>query len=193
MRGFPQHILAPEDELYRIHRAANGPWYFRNDGSFRFDLIGNPRHGTCYFAEHPLGAFVETLQSFRAVPIPREELDDRKLFKVKFDHTLSIADVTKNAAGSFQLDASISAGAPSDYQPSQEFANRAYAAGFAGVRFRVRHDLEQELIGIALFGPLGDPADAVPMGTSTEIPQSLVQAACSEIGFMVRGPLLEPV
>jgi RES domain len=193
MRGFPQHDVAPGSLLWRIHGAEREPWFFRNDGLFRFDLLGNPDHGTCYFAEQPLGAFVETLQNFRTVPLPRSELDERRLFKLELANALSLADLTHNRAGSFEVDASLAAGPGHDYGPSQDFAAQAYRSGFAGIRYRVRHDLEQHLLGVALFGPLGSHAgDALMVpGISEEIPETVVEEACG-IGFRVRGPLLEP-
>jgi RES domain len=193
MRGFPQCTIVPDTTLWRIHRARHDVWYFRNDGVFRFDLVGNPQHGTCYFAEDPLGAFVETLQNFRGIPLPRIELVARKLFSVEFRLALTLADLTDNAAANFDLDASIFAGSPEDYSASQEFARDAYDAGFAGVRYRVRHDMRQDLIGVALFGPLGAHSGAaLPPGTDEDIPESVVASACTDIGFRVRGPLLEP-
>jgi hypothetical protein len=194
MEGFPQHTVAPGSELWRIHRAGKSPWFFRNDGRFRFDLVGNAQYGTCYFAEKPLGAFVETLQGFRAVPVPRPELTERRLLKLELEHALSLADTTSNSAARFGLDASIAAGSPDDYSRSQKFAQRAYEAGFAGVRYRVRNDLEQTLVGVALFGPVGSHEAIPPMppGVSEDIPESVVNEACEALDFRVRGPLLEP-
>jgi RES domain-containing protein len=190
--GFPRHLIAPDSHLYRIHRDGNGPWYFNNDGDFRFDLGRASGHGTCYLAENPLGAFVETLQGFRRVPIPRPELEARRLFTVEFADTLCVADLTTNEAGSFGVDNSISSGKADDYGPSQKLARELFANGFAGVRYWVRNDLAQNEKGVALFGPAGVPDVPMPVGTSEEIPQSLVHAACETLHFMVRGPLLEP-
>jgi RES domain len=195
MEGFPQYTLAPGDELWRIHKEGMSPWFFRNNGRFRFDLVENPAYGTCYFAEEPLGAFVETLQGFRTVPMPRVELVQRRLFHLEVSYPLTLADTTHNAAARFGIDGSIAAGAAGHYGRSQAFAKRALDAGFAGVRYRVRNDMTQNLLGIALFGPLGshEPIPPMPAGVSDAIPESLVSEACQTLQFRVRGPLLEPV
>jgi RES domain-containing protein len=194
VQGFPQWTIPPGTPLYRIHRAVNGVWFFGNADDYRFDLTGSPSHGTCYFAEEPLGAFVETLQSFRGTALPRPELAARRMFTVAFDQPLTLADVTHNDAGSFGLDASIFAGTADRYDAGQAFALRAFASGYAGVRYRVRHDMSQDLLGVALFGPAGSHIDAdMPTGTDEDIPESVINDACIDIGFRVRGPLLEPV
>lgn len=195
IRNFPRLTIPPGSELWRIHRVGLDPWYFRNDGLFRFDLVGNPVHGTCYLAADPLGAFAETLQNFRAIPIPRAELAERRLFRANISHALSLADLTHNDASAFEIDASISAGSPEDYKSSQELAAALYRVGFAGIRYRVRNDLEQDLIGVALFGPVGAQKAVAPMpaGVSTPIPEKVVSDACDRLNFRVRGPLLESI
>jgi hypothetical protein len=194
MLGFPQWTIPPGTSLYRIHREGNGVWFFGNADEYRFDLRGEPTHGTCYFAEAPLGAFVETLQNFRGVAVPRAEIAGRRLFTMAFTQPLTLADLTHNKAADFGLDASIFAGAADDYHQSQDFALRAFANGYAGIRYRVRHDMKQDLIGVALFGPAGPQLDAdMPDGSDDEIPESVISDACIDVGFRVRGPLLEPL
>jgi hypothetical protein len=192
MRGFPQYVISPGAQLWRIHGSRHGPWYFRSDGLFRFDLIGRQAVGTCYFAEDPLGAFVETLQSFRTVAVPRAELDSRVLFAYCVEHAVVVADVTHPEAARYGLDASISASTPRDYGASQAFALKAFDAGFAGVRYSVRHDPGQQLKGIALFGPDGAQPDDLLTGTSGKLDETLVARACAEASFRTPGPLLDP-
>lgn len=192
MQGFPQYVVAPGRALFRIHGSRFGPWYFRSDGLFRFDLIDRPGWGTCYFAEDPLGAFVEVLQGFRNVSLPRAELQARALYRYAVEHTLVLADVTQQAAGRFGLDISISGGSPAGYDASQSFARDAFDAGFAGIRYRVRHDLEQKLTGIALFGPDGAQPNDLLTGDVTELDEHLMARACDCASFRTRGPLLDP-
>jgi hypothetical protein len=191
VQGFPQYITGPGASLWRIHGSSFGPWFFRNDGLFRFDLTGRPGWGTCYFAEAPLGAFVETLQGFRTVPLPRRELAARRLFQYHVKHALVFADVTGNDAARFGLDASIAGSSPGDYDASQRFASDAFDEGFSGVRYRVRHDLRQTSIGIALFGPQGAQPDDLLEGEDDEIEEALVAEACREAAFRTPGPLLD--
>jgi hypothetical protein len=192
MAGFPQHVIGPGHTLWRIHGSTHGPWFFRDDGLFRFDLRGRPGWGTCYFAEDPLGAFVETLQNFRTVPLPRAELVNRKVYAYDVGHALVLADVTTNQAGGFGVDASASASSGGYYAGSQALAVGFFDAGFAGIRYRVRHDLSQDLIGIALFGPAGPQPDNLLDGQDHDIGEALVTRACKETYFRTQGPLLDP-
>lgn len=192
MNNFPQYVVGHGSLLYRIHRASNGPWYFRDDGLFRFDLTDRAGYGTCYFADSPLGAFVETLQSFRNVSLPRSEIAGRRLFGVRVDYAFVLADLTDNAAGRYGLDAAIGASTAGDYARSQSFATAAFDAGFAGVRYLVRNDLEQQLVGVALFGPVGAHTDDLLPGEDEAIGEDLVANACRDLYFRTRGPLLDP-
>lgn len=194
MAGFPQYALRPDHVLWRIHSTAWGPWHFRTDGRFRFDLVGNTEHGTCYFSDAALGAFVEAFQSFRGAKLSRAEIDARRLFSVTFGATLTLADTTVGAGAHFGLDGAIGASSSGDYARSQEFARDAYEAGFSGVRYRVRNDLEQMLYGIALFGPLTSRSTGtLPSGTSDRVSEEVIADACQSHGFRVSGPLLDPL
>lgn len=192
LTGFPQHVVRPGATLYRIHGNKFGPWFFRTDGNFRFDLVDSAGWGTCYFAEDPVGAFVEALQGFRAVTLPRGELTARRLFEYRVRHALVLADVTTQVAASWGFDASISASTPLDYDASQRFAAQAYRAGFAGIRYRTRHDIEQDHHSVALFGPAGPQPDDLLEGTASNLDEPLLARACEEMFFRARGPLLDP-
>ena len=192
LRGFPQHVVMPGAKLWRIHSARLGPWFFRSDGTYRFDLVGRSGWGTCYFAEDPLGAFVETLQGFTTVVLPRAELSARSLFAYEVEHALVVADVTQPPAARYGVDASIGGSSTGDYIASQGLAMDVFEAGFAGVRYFVRHDLEQRLTGIALFGPEGAQPDDLLAGSGSPIDESLLARACQEAVFRSQGPLLDP-
>jgi hypothetical protein len=58
---FPRRTLDRSREIYRIHRADHGPWWFSSDGSGRFDPVGTAT-GACYLAERRLGAWVEVFR-----------------------------------------------------------------------------------------------------------------------------------
>lgn len=74
-------------------------------------------------------------------------------------------DLTDRRALAAGVTAALTAGA--DYVESHDLAGRAHAVA-AGVRWRLRHDLAQELIGVGLFGPIGPRSDAHFAGTITE-------------------------
>jgi hypothetical protein len=103
-----------------------------------------------------------------------------------------LADVTEEMAARYGIDASIGASTPADYNASQEFAEKCFDAGFAGVRYLVRHDPRQDLWGVALFGPDGAQPDDLLPGADEELDEMLVGRACDVAKFRTRGPLLDP-
>jgi hypothetical protein len=59
-------------------------------------------------------------------------------------------------------------------------------AGFAGIRYWVRHDPAQKLHGVALFGPAGatsGPQDA--RGISEAIPEELIEQGRARFGYRI--------
>jgi RES domain-containing protein len=133
--------------IHRIHAVDRSPWWFSADGSGRFDPVGTGM-GTCYLAERPLGAWVEVFR--KTMLLPEAEVRHRSLLSVQIGRDLRLADLTSRRALAFGVTASL--GADQDYEPSQAFAVRAVQQGFAGLRYLIRHDPAQKLLGIALFG-----------------------------------------
>lgn len=180
LERFPQHTLRGDRTIYRVHHAINGPWWFSSDGSGRFDPVGTGQ-GACYFAERRLGAWVEIFR--KSMLLTEEAVARRGLFSVALGGATRLADLTSRRALGFGVTASL--GADEDYGPSQEFAAQAVQAGFAGIRYLVRHDPAQRLYGIALFDrPAGGERDW-PAGRTTEIPPGLIAAARAEFGYRV--------
>ena len=178
---FPRRALRGDAELYRIHHRARGPWWFSSDGAGRFDPIGTGL-GACYLAAAPLGAWVEVFREQMQLSEPA--VSDRALFTVTLGTDLRLADLTSRRALQFGVTASL--GADEDYTGSHEFAARAAEAGFAGVRYFVRHDPAQKLYGVSLFG---DPASTAgpPQATAADapIPQALVEEAQARFGYRI--------
>jgi hypothetical protein len=175
LKRFPQRTLRADREIYRIHRlhrlSGNTGWWFSFDGSGRFDPVGTGQ-GSCYFAERPLGAWVE--------------VSDRWLMSVRVGRDLRLADLTSRRALQFGVTASL--GANEQYDASQAFAADALGAGFAGIRYLVRHDLAQRLYGIALFGQAGEQPDndrAEALILDQPIPDELIAEARRRFGYRV--------
>ena len=182
--GFPSFTIPSGTRLYRIHRANNPPWWFSSDGSGRFDPVGVPGLGACYLAEQELGAWVEVFRT--AAVIAESDVHSRRLCSPALSHDVTLADATSRMALGFGVTASLGAG--QNYEPSHEFAAAAADEGFAGVRYLLRHDPSQSLIGVALFGPAGAAAldDAAwPAQPDVEIPLELVEAAADAFGYRV--------
>ena len=180
---FPRRTLRGDRELYRIHRAIKGAWWFSEDGSGRFDPVGSGK-GACYLGEKPLGAWVEV---FRKQMVWSEQaVDERALQTVELGRDLKLATLTSPRALEFGVTATLGAG--DDYDQSQGFARRALAAGFDGIRYLVRHDPRQQLYGVALFGDPGAPAPAAglwPPGVSEPIPADVRAEATRLFGYKI--------
>jgi len=181
LRRFPQRTLRGDRQIHRIHRADTSGWWFSTDGSGRFDPVGAGK-GACYFAEEPLGAWVEV---FRRQMLLRDvALDERALLSVALGHDVRLADLTSRRALQFGITASL--GADPDYSSGQAFAVEALRAGFGGIRYFVRHDPAQKLFGIALFGDAGLTAEPVEaQSVSGPIPDELVDQARGRFGYRI--------
>ena len=159
---FPRRTLRGDRTIYRIHRSANGAWWFSSDGTGRFDPVGTGK-GACYLAEQPLGAWIE-------------------VFSVAIGRDLRLANLASRRALEFGVTATLGAG--EDYTQSQAFAAQAVDAGFDGIRHLVRHDPSQHLYGIALFGAPGADPDW-PGGDDGPIEVELAADARAAFGYRV--------
>jgi hypothetical protein len=181
LRRFPQRTVRGDRQIYRIHRADTSGWWFSADGSGRFDPVDGGK-GACYFAEEPLGAWIEV---FRRQMLLRDvAIADRALLSAALGREVRLADLTSRRALQFGVTASL--GADPDYNSSQAFAVDAVKAGFAGIRYFVRHDPSQKLYGIALFGEPGSSAEPTASRTSSSpIPDELVDQARARFGCRI--------
>lgn len=181
LEGFPAYVLPVGASLYRAHRAHRSPWWSSSDGSGRFDLPLPA--GTCYMAEEPLAALLETARGLTL--LSEEFLAGRRLFSVSLPAPFRLADLTAPAAYGFGVTAELSA--TTDYTAPRAWAQALRRAGFDGIRYHVRHDPRSMLTGTALFGRAGRAKNA-PRGRSHELPAHLLLAA-APFGIRVAGPL----
>jgi hypothetical protein len=169
--------------LHRIHRRDKGPWWFSHDGSGRFDLC-SPTNGTCYLALDDLGAFIEVFRRPKIIS-PKEIADRLHLEAILAGRPpLQLANTTTRAAHPFGVTAAI--GASQEYPKTQEWAEAFWGHGFDGVLYRVSHDPEQTLLGVALFGLAGDQSDRYP-GGSHPLTDELLYRAQNEFHYEIVG------
>jgi hypothetical protein len=178
LRGFPSFRLTPSRALYRVHRRDRSPWWFSHDGTGRFDLP--PPRGTCYLAESPLGAFVEVFREIALVS--QAVVDARRVSTLRVPAAVRLADCTRARARAFGLTAAVHA--TEEYGATRRWAAAFAAAGFAGVRYLVRHDPSQRSVGVALFGAAGE-AGMGPVEATNPIGQALCDAAARRFGIRV--------
>jgi hypothetical protein len=180
----PRKTLKAGTQLYRIHRADKGAWFFSDSANGRFNPTGSPGRGACYWAERPLGAWVEAFRT--TLTLTRDDIAARALSTIRLTSDLVVRDLTVKRALAAGVTAAVSAGG--DYTPPQQLAD-ALQRLHDGVRYRARHDLSQQLIAIAWFGnagPVPDPANVnLPRAIPEDIPDELVDEACRLFGYRV--------
>jgi hypothetical protein len=156
-------------------------WYFSANGDGRFDPTGSYGRGTCYLAEDPLGAWIETFRTVTTVAEP--DVLGREMGTVELDRPLVLADLTVRSALSAGVTAALSNS--ERYDESQALADRLQNR-VDGVRWRLRHDPKQELLGVALFGPAGgQPDDDWPPARNQPLDQALIREAEDNFGYRI--------
>lgn len=182
---FPAWSLSLGTPLFRIHQRSFSPAWFNNDGTWRFDPPPShrSRFGTCYLGLDPLASYVEVFGRFRT--IPHEHVQQRALSTLSLPTNAAIADLTERTVlGDYGVTAAHSSG--SDYQPAQELSATLHDAGFAGIRYRIRHDPAMQLEAIALFGDPGETPDRFsPSWKTADIPKSVIDDARRIFHIMV--------
>jgi hypothetical protein len=178
LRRFPCRTLQTHNVLFGIHKAINTPWFFSTDGSGRFDLTAVPCTGTCYFAEQPLGAFVEVFRDIGI--IAHTDVLARRQTAFSPSIPIRLANCAASKAHQFGITAAIHS--TPDYQQTQAWALAFQRAGFEGVRYLLSHDPRQKLVGVAIFG------SAPFAGTlaTAAIPQVVINEAEKRFGIKVR-------
>jgi hypothetical protein len=148
----------------------------------RFDLPAPS--GTCYLAESPTGAFVEVFQRWIVdrIPIPRSEIDARRLSDLFLPNGVALADCTHPRA--LELGVTGSIHATPDRALTQAWAATFHAARFAGVRYLVSTPPTMQLRGYALFHASGEAA--WPVAKTDPIPPTLIDEIAQEFGVLVR-------
>lgn len=174
----PTRTLTPGTTLQRIHRATNDPWYFDSSDRGRFNPVGRSGWGACYWAESQLGAFVEVFRT--RLRLVESDISDRVLTTLTVADSMEVADLTTRMGLAAGVAADLVHGA--DYGPAQHLASQIVGR-HGGVQWRVRHDLEQALVGVALFGRPGHvPNDKL---LTQPLPEALQEDASRNFGYEV--------
>lgn len=166
----PRGLPAPPDDLpelpsvklgtealWRIHAADVSPWFFDAGPHGRFNLADA---GTCYLAEEPIGAFVEKFGRLLRPGgvIPEPLVDSQRLSRLR-PPKANVVDLTDpRVLGLVGLTAEIHA--TTDYGLTQSWVRALRDAGYAGIRYKARHDPRGQLVSIALLGTDKSPRSA---------------------------------
>lgn len=184
----PTAILTASKQLYRIHRKVNSPWFFDNSPYGRFNPVGRETMGACYWAEEPLGAWVE---SFRTrMLLTCDDITTRCLTVATLRKDLVVCDLTHRKALRGGVTLALTCG--DDYSSAQALADKL-CGRVDGVRWRARHDLSGEFSVVALFGRATTPSTNArrtwPKTKTFAIRAELVAEAQENFGYEV---LFEP-
>lgn len=165
--------------LWRIHAADVAPWFFDVGPDGRFNLAES---GTCYLAEQPIGAFVEKFGRLLRPGgvIPEPLVDSQRLSRLR-PPKAKVVDLTDpTVLGLLGFTAEIHS--TIDYNLTQGWALAFQEAGYAGIRYKARHDPRGELVSIALFGSNKRPRAAAK---TTPIPVPLIHEASTTFAITV--------
>lgn len=188
----PRGLPAPPDDLpelpgaklgtkalWRIHAADVAPWFFDAGPDGRFNLDDS---GTCYLAEEPIGAFVEKFGRLLRPGgvIPEPLVNTQQLSRLRPPRARVVDLTDPSVLGLAGLTAEIHA--TTDYGLTQSWARALRDAGYAGIRYRARHDPRGQLVSIALFGPDKPPRTAAK---TTAVPIDLVREASTTFAITV--------
>lgn len=165
--------------LWRIHAADAAPWFFDIGPEGRFNL---PDVGTCYLAEEPLGAFVEKFGRLLRPGgvIPESLVDAQRLSNLRPPRGRVVDLTDRRVLGLAGLTAEINT--TTDYALTQAWALVLRDAGYAGIRYKARHDPRGQLVSIALFGSGKPPRTAAK---TTPIPIDLIHEAAAAFAITV--------
>jgi hypothetical protein len=167
------------EALWRIHAADVVPWFFDVSLDGRFNLAES---GTCYLAEDPLCAFVEKFGRLLRPGgvIPEPLVDTQRLSRLR-PSKVSVVDLTDpKVLGLVGLTAEIHS--TTDYNVTQGWALAFQDAGYAGIRYKARHDPRSQLVSIALFGSDKPPRSAAK---TTTVPVDLIHEASTTFAITV--------
>lgn len=140
-------------------RTFASPWFFSNDGQGRFDL--GPPKGTCYLASDEVGAVREALgPGFEPGAVVAEAWFDAR-WSWSIDGTADgwtrgICDLLSDAWSHLGLTNEVFT--VSRYEGPRRWATAFHAAAWDGLRVLLRHVLDHDRFGIALFGAEGAAA-----------------------------------
>jgi hypothetical protein len=167
------------ERLWRVHAADAAPWFFDTSPEGRFNL---PDVGTCYLAEEQLGAFVEKFgRLLRPGGVIPEPLVDSQRLSTLRPPRASVVDLNDpRVLGLAGLTAEIHA--TTDYGLTQRWAQALHDVGYAGIRYKARHDPRGQLVSIALFGSDKPPRTAAK---TTAIPVDLIHEASATFAITV--------
>lgn len=178
----PRRTLRAGTRLYRVHRRA--PWYFDASAHGRFNPTGVAGRGACYWAEAPLGAFIEAFRTMRT--LTDADIRARSLSTIELDADLIVANLAVKKALQAGVTAALTSGA--DYSESRRLASELQGR-LDAIRYRARHDLSAQLIAIAWIGPEGDQTadrtSGLPVPVVGPIPPAVIADAQRLFGYLV--------
>ena len=182
LKAFPRRIVNRADRFFRVSRRGRGAWWFGSDHG-RFDLPA-PR-GTCYLANQPLTALIETIpdgEGDAIDAIDRGHFAGRVLHRLHLPGRRSLAHLASRKAAAFGVTNELATTLP--YDLPRRWALAFAGNGLGGVWYRSRPDLGSGSRNVAVFGQEGEAKDW-PTGEGADIDDELIERFASTFGITV--------
>jgi len=136
-------------DVWRVHNAGRGPWYFGQ--TQRFSLQGSD--GTCHVALDAATAILETVvRGSRA--INRDDLTSRRIRRLPLPQDYKLANLTHPRATGWGVTRQFGTDYP--YDRCQAWATAFRSEKYGGLQFWANHDVSASGISLALFGKAGE-------------------------------------
>jgi hypothetical protein len=187
-KAVEHYTLEPDTHLFRIYlREVNGHpgsavWFC--DGmkyDCRFDLRGEP--GTCYTSSSQEGAFIEVFYRTAGVGVLQSEVDKRLIADMTVTQPRQVIPLNVNAnQGALGINHALIHETDEKYPLSRAFAQRAWHAGWKGVRWNGLRDATGTRVNFALFSEFSGDQEGkeLDVGQAGSIERSLVARVAAE-------------
>ncbi|RYB91777.1 hypothetical protein EUA93_16690 [Nocardioides oleivorans] len=149
LKSFPDETVPLGTEVWRVHGAGYGPWFFGE--TQRFSL--QSPNGTCHVALNSNTAVLETVvRGARAVALI--DLQTRRIRRLRLPRAFRVANFFDPLATGWGVTRRFGTDFP--YDRCQGWASAFKTDGFGGIRFWANHDVTDAGVSLALFGPVGE-------------------------------------
>lgn len=149
LRGFPHEVFMSGANVWRVHNAGRGPWFFGQ--TQRFSLDG--AYGTCHVALEPSTAILETIVR-GSTTIDAVELTVRRIRRLQLPYEYRLANLTAQSASGWGVTRKFGTDYP--YDRCQAWASAFHSDGFSGLKFWANHDVTPMGVSLGLFGGKGE-------------------------------------
>lgn len=138
----------------------------------------------------PLGSFVEVFaRRGRVIPDSRIEKYRISVYRIKVP-TKVVRLTDPSNLGNHNITAAAYSSTAAGYHISQEIASLIYRLGFLGIHYHLRHSLELNLDGFALFSTEQENTDMFELLRTQPIGGDIIDSASSIFKLHIEGGII---